>query len=132
MSGNGQRDPDGANNVRRGRPDQDGCLILHDDCLVAVLVCLSDAHGAEAGSWFYEAGFGALDGPDHPSFPILMRPRTTCSPASPRRRLSGPKGRIIRTPDKCTRVAQESAIRRRCGRVLLGNLTHVNAPLAMS
>jgi hypothetical protein len=52
-------------------PDQDGCLILDDGCLVAVLVCLSEAHGAAAGRWFYEAGFGSLDGPDHPTFPDL-------------------------------------------------------------
>jgi hypothetical protein len=52
-------------------PDRDGCLVLHDNCLVAVLVCLSAAHGAAAGCWFYEAGFGALDGPDHPTFPDL-------------------------------------------------------------
>jgi hypothetical protein len=52
-------------------PDQDGCLVLHDDCLVAVLVRLSATHGASAGNWFYEAGFGSLDGPDHPIFPDL-------------------------------------------------------------
>jgi len=51
--------------------DQEGCLVLDGDCLVAVLVRLSQSHGEAAGSWFYEAGFGALDGPDHPVFPDL-------------------------------------------------------------
>jgi hypothetical protein len=52
-------------------PDQEGCLVLHDDCLVAVLVRLSVWHGEAAGGWFYEAGFGLLDGPDHPTFSDL-------------------------------------------------------------
>ena len=52
-------------------PDQEGCLVLVDDCLVAVLVRLSDWHGDAAGTWFYEAGFGSFDGPDRPIFPDL-------------------------------------------------------------
>ena len=47
---------------------QDSFLVLDDDCLVAVLVRLSAEYGADAGRWFYEAGFGKLDGPDHPVF----------------------------------------------------------------
>ena len=50
---------------------QDSFLVLKDDCLVAVLVQLSAQYEEDAGSWFYEAGFGALDGPDHPIFPEL-------------------------------------------------------------
>jgi hypothetical protein len=50
---------------------QDSFLVLEDDCLVAVLVRLSAEYGEDAGSWFYEAGFGSLDGPDHPIFPGL-------------------------------------------------------------
>ena len=52
-------------------PGQDSFLVLKDDCLVAVLVCLSAQYGEDTGSWFYEAGFGSLDGPDHPIFPDL-------------------------------------------------------------
>ena len=50
---------------------EDSFLVLDDDCLVAVLVRLSAQYGDDAGSWFYEAGFGALDGPDHPIFADL-------------------------------------------------------------
>ena len=52
---------------------QDSFLVLEDDCLVAVLVRLSAQYGEDAGSWFYEAGFGNLDGPAHPIFPSLER-----------------------------------------------------------
>ena len=52
---------------------QDSFLVLEDDCLVAVLVRLSAQYGDDAGSWFYEAGFGKLDGPAHPIFPSLER-----------------------------------------------------------
>jgi hypothetical protein len=50
---------------------QDSFLVLENDCLVAVLVRLSAEYGEDAGNWFYEAGFGSLDGPDHPIFPDL-------------------------------------------------------------
>jgi hypothetical protein len=50
---------------------QDSFLVLDDDCLVAVLVRLSAEYGEDAGNWFYEAGFGPLDGPDHPTFTNL-------------------------------------------------------------
>jgi hypothetical protein len=33
-------------------PDREGCLVLLDNCLVAVLVRLSEWHGEAAGSWF--------------------------------------------------------------------------------
>ncbi len=52
-------------------PGQDSFLVLDDDCLVAVLVRLSAEYGEDAGNWFYEAGFGPLDGPDHPTFTNL-------------------------------------------------------------
>ena len=38
---------------------------------MAVLTYLSDQHGALAGHWFLEAGFGGLDGPAHPTFADL-------------------------------------------------------------
>ena len=45
--------------VRTGSRDRDGRLALSDDELVAVLVRLDDeAHGADRGRWYLEAGFG--------------------------------------------------------------------------
>ena len=38
--------------------DTDGQLVFADGFLVAVLVQLSGQHGADAGMWFVEAGFG--------------------------------------------------------------------------
>ncbi|MCJ2098621.1 hypothetical protein [Methylobacterium sp. E-046] len=38
--------------------DGDGQLVFADGFLVAVLVRLSDQHGADVGLWFLEAGFG--------------------------------------------------------------------------
>ncbi|BCM82126.1 hypothetical protein mvi_05870 [Methylobacterium indicum] len=46
--------------VRTGSEDEQGLLVFADGALAAVLVCLSDSYGDEAGSWFLEAGFGAL------------------------------------------------------------------------
>ena len=48
--------------------DEDGCLVFADDRLVAVLVRLSEHHGDVAGQWYYENGYGRLDGPEHPTF----------------------------------------------------------------
>jgi hypothetical protein len=49
----------------------EGRLAFWDDRLVAVLVRLSEDHGAEAGRWFVEKGFGPLDSPAHPVFRTL-------------------------------------------------------------
>jgi hypothetical protein len=38
---------------------------------LAVLVRLSDEHGADAGKWFMEAGFGRVDHPNPPMFENL-------------------------------------------------------------
>jgi hypothetical protein len=56
--------------VETGGPDEEGCLVFVEGKLVALLVRLSDQHEDEgiAGHWFFEAGFGPLDGPAHPSF----------------------------------------------------------------
>lgn len=51
--------------------DEEGCLVFSDGRMVAVLVRLSDDNEIAPGQWFYEAGFGALDGPDHPTFGSL-------------------------------------------------------------
>jgi hypothetical protein len=47
---------------------EDGRLVFFNDRLVAVLTCLGDQYDAEKGRWFLEAGFGRLDGPNHPTF----------------------------------------------------------------
>jgi hypothetical protein len=52
-------------------PDEEGCLVFSDDRLVAVLVRLSDENEVAPGQWFYEAGFGACNGPEHPTFASL-------------------------------------------------------------
>ena len=52
--------------------DEDGMLVFTDDQrLVAVLTRLCDQHEELSGFWFLEAGFGRLDGPDHPTFADL-------------------------------------------------------------
>ena len=47
---------------------EDGMLVFLDERLVAVLTCLGDQYGPDKGRWFLEAGFGRLDGPNHPTF----------------------------------------------------------------
>ncbi len=49
----------------------EGFLVFIDERLVAVLTKLDKSYGAEAGRWFLEAGFGRLDGPNHPTFADL-------------------------------------------------------------
>jgi hypothetical protein len=49
----------------------EGMLVYCDRHLVAILVRLSPLHGDQAGCWFLEKGFGALDGPQHPTFANL-------------------------------------------------------------
>ena len=52
--------------------DEEGLLVFaSDQRLVAVLTHLRDRHGELSGRWFLEAGFGRLDGPDHPTFADL-------------------------------------------------------------
>ncbi len=57
--------------VDTGIRDEEGRLVFADGQLVAVLVRLSDQHEDAAGQWFYEIGFGRLDGPKHPTFADL-------------------------------------------------------------
>ena len=57
--------------IDTGGTDEDGCLMFVNDRLVAVLVRLSEQHGSQAGSWYFEHGFGRLDGPSHPLFSEL-------------------------------------------------------------
>lgn len=51
--------------------DCEGRLVFRDGWLVAVLVRLSAQHDEQEGFWYLEKGFGALDGPDLPSFEHL-------------------------------------------------------------
>lgn len=51
--------------VRIGGEAEQGLLVFVEGHLAAVLVCLSDEYGDEAGLWFLEAGFGHLASP-HP------------------------------------------------------------------
>lgn len=44
--------------VATSSEDSDGQLVFADGFLVAMLVQLSGQHGAFAGMWFLEAGFG--------------------------------------------------------------------------
>ena len=44
--------------VATSSEDSDGQLVFADGFLVAVLVQLSEQHGADGGMWFLEAGFG--------------------------------------------------------------------------
>jgi hypothetical protein len=58
--------------VETGSLDEEGCLILANEKLVAVLVRLSADHPERTGQWYVEKGFGRLDGPSHPTFPDLQ------------------------------------------------------------
>jgi hypothetical protein len=52
--------------------DEEGMLVLDEDGrLVAVLVRLSDQNEVAPGQWYLEAGFGQIDGIDHPAFADL-------------------------------------------------------------
>ena len=57
--------------VATGADDEEGRLVFAGERLVAVLVRLSAQHQELAGHWFFEAGFGRLDGPLHPAFEEL-------------------------------------------------------------
>ncbi len=53
--------------------DEEGMLVFDQEHrLVAVLTHLSNQYGGASGHWFLEAGFGRLDGPNHPTFADLQ------------------------------------------------------------
>ncbi|GJE14549.1 hypothetical protein [Methylobacterium longum] len=54
--------------VATGSDDAESQLVFADGFLVAVLVCLSEQHEADAGKWFLEAGFGRVDDLNAPLF----------------------------------------------------------------
>lgn len=47
--------------VATNSDDAESQLVFADGFLVAVLVRLSEQHGADAGKWFLEAGFGPVN-----------------------------------------------------------------------
>ena len=52
--------------------DEEGVLVFTDEQrLVAVLTHLSEQYEGVTGDWYLEAGFGHLDGPNHPTFADL-------------------------------------------------------------
>jgi len=55
--------------------DAESQLVFADGFLVAVLVRLSEQHGADAGKWFLEAGFGPIDPISPPVFMDLAAAR---------------------------------------------------------
>ncbi|MFL5530431.1 MAG: hypothetical protein ACJ8BC_00405 [Gemmatimonadales bacterium] len=54
--------------------DEEGMMVLDEEQrLLAVLVRLSDGNEVAPGQWFVEAGFGPIDGINHPTFSNLNR-----------------------------------------------------------
>ena len=54
--------------------DEEGMLVLDEkQRLVAVLVRLLDGNEVAPGQWYLEAGFGGIDGTNHPLFSNLDR-----------------------------------------------------------
>jgi hypothetical protein len=52
--------------------DEEGMMVLDEkQRLVAVLVRLSDGNDVAPGQWYLEAGFGRIDGVNHPTFSNL-------------------------------------------------------------
>ena len=56
--------------------DEEGMLVFADgQRLVAVLTHLGDQYGDVSGHWYLEAGFGQLEGLDHPTYADLNTAR---------------------------------------------------------
>jgi hypothetical protein len=52
--------------------DEEGMMVLDEEQrLVAVLVRLADENEVAPGQWYLEAGFGQIDGTNHPTFSNL-------------------------------------------------------------
>jgi hypothetical protein len=52
--------------------EEEGMMVLDEQQrLVAVLVRLSDENEVAPGQWYLEAGFGQIDGTNHPLFSNL-------------------------------------------------------------
>ena len=57
--------------VDTNSPDRDGMLVIANGLLTAVLVRLAEPEHDDVGSWFFEVGFGRLQGKKAPTFPSL-------------------------------------------------------------
>lgn len=57
--------------VATGSDDQESRLVFASGLLIAVLVCLSAQHEADAGKWYLEAGFGQIHDAIAPLFADL-------------------------------------------------------------
>ncbi|WP_264048873.1 hypothetical protein [Methylobacterium flocculans] len=57
--------------VATGSDDQESRLVFASGFLIAVLVCLSAQHEADAGKWYLEAGFGLIQDVTAPLFADL-------------------------------------------------------------
>ena len=57
--------------VATGSDDQESQLVFEEGFLVAILVRLSAMHGADAGKWHIEAGFGRIHDAIAPTFANL-------------------------------------------------------------
>ncbi|MBM6578941.1 hypothetical protein ILT44_02005 [Microvirga sp. BT689] len=67
--------------------DEEGMLVFDEEQrLVAVLTHLGENYDGASGHWYLEAGFGRLDGPDHPTYADLDAAREGIS-----QRLAGGK-----------------------------------------
>ncbi|PVE25257.1 hypothetical protein DC522_06940 [Microvirga sp. KLBC 81] len=52
--------------------DEEGMLVFDaEQRLIAVLTQLGDQYDGLSGHWYLEAGFGRLEGPDHPTYADL-------------------------------------------------------------
>ena len=62
--------------VATGSDDQESRLVFVDGLLTAILVRLSAIHGADAGRWHMEAGFGRIHDATAPIFSDLDEAQT--------------------------------------------------------
>lgn len=62
--------------VATGSDDQESQLVFVDGLLAAILVRLSALHGADAGRWHMEAGFGRIHDVHAPIFADLDEAQT--------------------------------------------------------
>ncbi len=62
--------------VATSRAGDEGCLVLADDVLVALLVLLSDEYGEEAGRWYLESGYGPVESIAHPTFASIAEAKS--------------------------------------------------------
>jgi hypothetical protein len=70
--------------------DEEGMLVFNgQQRLVAVLTHLGEQYDGASGQWYLEAGFGCLDGPDHPTYADLDAAQAGIPSAPGQRPLGG-------------------------------------------